>query len=685
MKVKPVQFKILTILFMVALVLFFNLPQPLIAQQEETSSLGIVIKVSGLEKLMDLIDELMSVGTEGPKGSPTVFLRGMLYGANWIDPGRLIVMSVDVSTDQPVGIILIPFKEKNNDFQAAYNASTGLDYYLLTIPSDRKDMIKPHLETALVDISKTKASTGLTVETAPVGLLKNEKIHNWIDEIKNLASTSEGQPPGLSPKEITSMITNILDTANQIELFSMGFFIDETKFAARLAVKALKESDLAKLFVEGGRTSRMGGYRSDRQINFRTNAFQVEGLVRLLDATFGEFYKTMGIDLSDVVEISQHLTGESAGGLSFDKENVHIEMINVLKNASASADFLDSIYLPWLTKYGETIKNMLETQLQTKIQQIFVRTPESTVSSHKVVGVKIQLPTTPILPDIGKSEQQLVLMSYEMRMTTVRDLLITAPDDQRMEQLIKIAESLKESPAEGPLMAVDIDTAGYLKALAEMMPFVPGQGQHMPKMEKMHYRFDMKNGQADGTYTIQMSDIKSMIAYFQNKTEPAVRLVRPAPKVPAEEEPKKVILKRTDTTKPKIVEIAAKAPAKTPVKDASYYIGQGNLFSFYGNDKAAIKNYKKAIELDPRSSEAYFQMGMSYGELKDYQKALSSINKAIELNPQKGLYYYGRGRIYLISENGDKDRAIEEFKKAAKLGDRDAQNYLKNTLRITWE
>ena len=67
MKAKPVQFKILTILVMGSMVLFFNLPRPLIAQQEETSSLDIIIKLSGPEKIMDLIDELVAVGAEGPK------------------------------------------------------------------------------------------------------------------------------------------------------------------------------------------------------------------------------------------------------------------------------------------------------------------------------------------------------------------------------------------------------------------------------------------------------------------------------------------------------------------------------------------------------------------------------------------------------------------------------------------
>jgi hypothetical protein len=45
------------------------------------------------------------------------------------------------------------------------------------------------------------------------------------------------------------------------------------------------------------------------------------------------------------------------------------------------------------------------------------------------------------------------------------------------------------------------------------------------------------------------------------------------------------------------------------------------------------------------------------------------------MSPQNGLYYYGRARVYLLA--GDKDRALIDFRKAADLGDEDAQGYLK--------
>jgi tetratricopeptide (TPR) repeat protein len=79
--------------------------------------------------------------------------------------------------------------------------------------------------------------------------------------------------------------------------------------------------------------------------------------------------------------------------------------------------------------------------------------------------------------------------------------------------------------------------------------------------------------------------------------------------------------------------------------------------------------------LDPQHHDAYFQLGVSYGELGQYDMALRQIDKAIELNPEKSVYYYGRARVHLLS--GDKQKAISDFEKAAEMGSRDAAQYLK--------
>jgi tetratricopeptide (TPR) repeat protein len=117
-----------------------------------------------------------------------------------------------------------------------------------------------------------------------------------------------------------------------------------------------------------------------------------------------------------------------------------------------------------------------------------------------------------------------------------------------------------------------------------------------------------------------------------------------------------------------------KSQAKPVNKNASYWFNKGALVSTYGNNKAAVEYFQKAIALDPNFSGAYFSQGVSYGQLGEYSKAVAQINIALKMQPQNGMYYYGRGRVYLLW--GDKAKAIDDFKKAAELGDEDALNYL---------
>ena len=128
--------------------------------------------------------------------------------------------------------------------------------------------------------------------------------------------------------------------------------------------------------------------------------------------------------------------------------------------------------------------------------------------------------------------------------------------------------------------------------------------------------------------------------------------------------------------------IQAQQNAPSP-KEANYWINKGDLCALYGNDKAAIRYYKKALELEPNISRTLFHLGISYGEIGQYAQAIAFINKALEINSQNGLYYYGRGRVLFLS--GEKEKAIEDLKQAAVLGNRDAQNYLQNTLQIEWQ
>jgi Flp pilus assembly protein TadD len=106
----------------------------------------------------------------------------------------------------------------------------------------------------------------------------------------------------------------------------------------------------------------------------------------------------------------------------------------------------------------------------------------------------------------------------------------------------------------------------------------------------------------------------------------------------------------------------------------AYWLDQGGLFATYGNYAAAIEAYKKVLTLDPQNAEAYFDIGVAYGELDEFDSALLHINKAITLEPGQSRYYYGRAWVYLIY--GQSEKAVDDFKRAAEMGNPDAIIYL---------
>ncbi len=95
------------------------------------------------------------------------------------------------------------------------------------------------------------------------------------------------------------------------------------------------------------------------------------------------------------------------------------------------------------------------------------------------------------------------------------------------------------------------------------------------------------------------------------------------------------------------------------------YIKRGNAYSELKEHEKAIKDYNKAIELNPNVSQAYYNRGLAYGELKQYEKAIKDYNKAIELNPNDAHSYNNRGTA--CGGLKQHKKAIEDYNKAIEL------------------
>ena len=82
-------------------------------------------------------------------------------------------------------------------------------------------------------------------------------------------------------------------------------------------------------------------------------------------------------------------------------------------------------------------------------------------------------------------------------------------------------------------------------------------------------------------------------------------------------------------------------------KDPEGYIIRGKLFqTIKRNHRAALKDFRQAIALNPNNGEAFYWEGNSLHSLEQLQDALVSMNIAIKLEPEAAGAYYARGNVY---------------------------------------
>ena len=89
--------------------------------------------------------------------------------------------------------------------------------------------------------------------------------------------------------------------------------------------------------------------------------------------------------------------------------------------------------------------------------------------------------------------------------------------------------------------------------------------------------------------------------------------------------------------------------------------------------KEATTHYTKAIKLKSDFPEAYYNRGITYCYIKEFDLAIKDFNMALALNPDDSGSYNNRGLTYM--EKGDFDTAIKNFDTAIQLKPNDATAY----------
>ncbi len=107
------------------------------------------------------------------------------------------------------------------------------------------------------------------------------------------------------------------------------------------------------------------------------------------------------------------------------------------------------------------------------------------------------------------------------------------------------------------------------------------------------------------------------------------------------------------------------------------YFNLGIVYLVLDSNTKAIFAYKKAIQIDSVNIKALYNLAAAYKKLKDYETAISYYEKIIEIDVNHIKTYVNMGVAY--GELGNIDMLYECFKKAARLGDKESQEFLTKT------
>ncbi len=119
----------------------------------------------------------------------------------------------------------------------------------------------------------------------------------------------------------------------------------------------------------------------------------------------------------------------------------------------------------------------------------------------------------------------------------------------------------------------------------------------------------------------------------------------------------------------------AKASEKVPNPQARARALQDQALKLIGRQPNEARSLLlQAIQLDPKSVQGHFQLGLVYMQLKNYPKAIETYHKVTELSPQFSDAFFNLGYVY--AKTKDYARAEEMYSRTVKL----APSYLDEAL-----
>ncbi|MFZ0522484.1 MAG: tetratricopeptide repeat protein [Candidatus Acidiferrales bacterium] len=110
--------------------------------------------------------------------------------------------------------------------------------------------------------------------------------------------------------------------------------------------------------------------------------------------------------------------------------------------------------------------------------------------------------------------------------------------------------------------------------------------------------------------------------------------------------------------------VAASGGLSSAAADASAQIQNAQRQFNAGNYSAAIATLQAAVQQNPNSGEAYYWLGRSYYEIRDYDNAITAAEKSVAIDAKNSVYHQWLGRIY--GGKADRDRSFSYARKVKK-------------------
>jgi len=150
-------------------------------------------------------------------------------------------------------------------------------------------------------------------------------------------------------------------------------------------------------------------------------------------------------------------------------------------------------------------------------------------------------------------------------------------------------------------------------------------------------------------------DLKTLVASILY-----IALLLPILGIPFPITPRKYIPAKSSNRYGKTTSIPIQFPYKFESKTAENYNEKALKLHLNEKYKEAIQLYKKAIKLEPKSPELYFNLSYSYSKINQLEIAVEELNKAISLDSTISQVYNNRGLLYFKMNRNDE--AVKDFK-----------------------